>query len=567
MYQKTAFDRLVGELTAEERVQMLKEIEASTVAGDDPLFAPPEEGESPNIEAEYSRLWILKRIFLYFKALLSRRTPFEIFEDSLLRKSAEDLERASGGMFQARTRTVSGRFADELKGLRDALSPFVEPLSRAFGTEKKEFVSLLAGFEIPLHQERLLELTNPDNYSSKTGLVSASDIKKQMFVDLDASLKDISDSDRSEVYTHMRSLHCLTELVFFQFSSILEHFDVSQIGEAVSLELVKDQLVALGDVLCSQGRPPGQNALKALFLFDTADDQTRPDTLEEYLKERIEKANRGIVKIRAFAGLLPFRKLLKVCTGNIGYTPASLGGGEDWFALYRKFWEERAETTVEEYSFRHKKRFLLEEASDLLNVHELQPLKGYSSRLLDESLRVRFESTLAFVDSFVAKLFLREMHPVLKIFLVDADFYKSQNRQQFTDAYNGLRGAEGEIEKLEAELSKDGLTGKALEEYRQEIDEQSAQHDRLREMMRTIDARAEEIVTSARDDLGMLINVIKGILYGESGGRFDTLANISYIGGSENQRLIERLGNVLKQAEEARRIINELYDLERFFSD
>ena len=61
----------------------------------------------------------------------------------------------------------------------------------------------------------------------------------------------------------------------------------------------------------------------------------------------------------------------------------------------------------------------------------------------------------------------------------------------------------------------------------------------------------------------MFISIIKGILYGESGGRFDTLSNLTYIGGSENAILMEHLSRSLKQAEEGQRIINELYDLER----
>ena len=67
----------------------------------------------------------------------------------------------------------------------------------------------------------------------------------------------------------------------------------------------------------------------------------------------------------------------------------------------------------------------------------------------------------------------------------------------------------------------------------------------------------------ARDDLGLLISVLKGILHGESGGRFDTLSNISYIGGSENAKLRDKLEIALNQAEQARNIMNELFDLER----
>jgi hypothetical protein len=564
MQQNSTFDRLVSELSAEERIEMLKDIESNVTIDEEPLLKSSESEYEVNIEGEYRKLGFIKKFFLFIKSILRQRDVVDVFEDSLMKSIAEDVERASKGIFDSRRRTLSAGFADEIKCLGDSLSVFVEPLSRAFGAEKTEFVSFLAGFEIPLHQERLLDITNPENCAKGSSNAADSDVGRQMFLDVAAALKEISESDRSEVYSHVRSLAFLSELVFFPFANILEHYDETQSGEGVSLGLIGNSLIELGDVLFTLGRPPKQNALKALFLFDTENDEgTDPEMLADVFKKSIEDAYDGIGRIRRFANLLPYRKLLKLCTGNIGYAPEGIGGGEDWFSMYRKFWEERAESAVEAYIYDRKRRELLSNANDLLGSYEIPSLTNYTSHSLDDSLRASYETTLAFVKQFVEKLFLVEMHRVLKIFLVDADFYKPQNRQQFTDAYNGLRTAAREIAALEADLSKEGDIGKEIEKHRGSLEPGTNLPNHLAGMLNTVDIRAERIINSVRDNLGLMINVIKGILYGESGGRFDTLANISYIGGSENAKLLERLEGTLKQAEEARRIINEFFDMER----
>jgi len=562
MHQRSTFDRLVSELNAEQRMAMLKSIESSASIEDGPLYASSEETENVNLELEYNRTGIVKRIILLIKALLSQRTVIDVFEDSMMKGYSEEVGRVSRGLYDARSNALSARFAEEIKNLRDSISCFAEPLSRAFGHEKKEFVAFLAGFEIPLHQERLLEITNPTNYGS--GEITNSDIRRRMLADISSALKDISESDRAEVYAHIRSLYFLNELVFYPFSRIIEQYDDPELNNGVAIERIKEPLMELGDVLVSQGRPPGQNALKAIFLFNAVmDDEAEPDAMASFLKNRLDQAYKGISTIRKFGALLPYKKLLKICSGNVGYSPETIGGGEDWFALYRAFWEERAETTLEEFTFKHKKRDLLRDACALLKQNELPLLKYYSSKSSDTSIRIQYETSLSFVHQFVEKLLLGEMHRVLKIFLVDADFYKSQNRKQFTDSYTGLQNAGKEIAKLEADLGADENSGSGLRNHLEQADGKSSRGVSFTRVLDDVNERAESIVISFREELGLFIDVVKGILFGESGGRFDTLSNISYIGGSENAKLIDRMNNSLKQAEEARRITNEFFDLER----
>ncbi len=568
MNGKSTFDRLVAELTTNERLEMLKGIEGSYSTDDEPLLSEPQAEETESIEFVYSHLGVLRRLVLYVRALFSHRDVVEILEDAMLRGFAYDVEHANRELFDARTRSLTSVFAQEIKLLRDSLSCFVEPLSRAFGPEKKDFIAFLAGFEIPLHQDRLLEITDPMTQAGESELATESDIRRQMLLDVAASLKDISEPDRATIYGQVRSLYFLNELVCFPFTSIIEHFGKTQGGNPVPLQQLKGPLVNLGDVLFSQDKPPNENALKALFLFDPdLKEEVGPEQLEAFLRRNLEDAHEGIARIREFGSIIPFRKLLKICTGNLSYTSEHIGGGEDWFALYRLFWEDRAEKAVTDFAFRNRKNGLLHDACTLLRIDQLFTLPHYPFSSADERFPGRYETTVAFIHQFLELLFMREMYRVLKIFLVDGDFYKSQNRQQFTDSYEGLRDTAKAIGRLNADLAPEGGIGLELSAFIGRVKENASVRNRLSAILEAVDVQAEKIITSVRENLLLLINVVKGILHGESGGRFDTLSNISYIGGSENAKLLDRLGKVLKQAQEAGRIINEMYDLERTTRD
>jgi hypothetical protein len=566
MYQKSTFDSLVSGLTADERLEMLRGIEESGTGIEEPIFADAEDTATINIEAVYNRLGVVKRILLFFKALFTQRDVMDLLEDSLLRGYAEEVERACRGMFTSGSNTLNLLFKEEFEALRDSLVCFIDPLSRALGPEKKDFISFLAGFEIPLHQEKLIEITDPDNHANDTK--TDFDLRRELEGELSDALKEISDSDRSEIYRYVRSLFFLNELVFYPFSNILINFGDDQNSPGVPLDNIKESLLEFGDVLISQTTPPSEIALKALFLFDPAySGESDRGAIESSLKDRLAGAHTGIEKIRRFCGLVPYRKLLKVISGNIGYTPESVAGGEDWFALYRKFWEERLESGISEYSFENHRRRLLKNACELIHMSELPSLKAYTLNSIDEGFRVQYETTIAFIYQFIDKLFMREMHRVLKIIHVDGDFYKSQNRQEYSDSCEGVRNAHQMIDKLESGLSSGGETRSEIESVKGQMIKQSLRFNQLRGVLEAVDAKAVKIIEEFRENVGLFISIIKGILYGESGGRFDTLSNLTYIGGSENAILMEHLSRSLKQAEEGQRIINELYDLERSVSN
>jgi hypothetical protein len=83
----------------------------------------------------------------------------------------------------------------------------------------------------------------------------------------------------------------------------------------------------------------------------------------------------------------------------------------------------------------------------------------------------------------------------------------------------------------------------------------------------------EEILSDANSDtlalmdraielLQKLVLLLGGILHGEPGARFDTISNLSTLGGRDNRLLSSSWENALKSSSQAANLLRDLKDLE-----
>ncbi|THB64584.1 MAG: hypothetical protein D6B26_04750 [Spirochaetaceae bacterium] len=130
--------------------------------------------------------------------------------------------------------------------------------------------------------------------------------------------------------------------------------------------------------------------------------------------------------------------------------------------------------------------------------------------------------------------------------MIDGEFYKDHNREEYNEAYQKLERSE-----------------ESLAQFLQTMPDQPrhAPTDN-RMVIDDMDARARRIVDDVLGSLRMLANIIDGILFGEVGGRFDTIANLGQINGRANKVYLQQLERVLKEIGQARDWLAEALDLE-----
>jgi transcriptional regulator with XRE-family HTH domain len=180
----------------------------------------------------------------------------------------------------------------------------------------------------------------------------------------------------------------------------------------------------------------------------------------------------------------------------------------------------------------------------------------------DSTPPVKLDVALSFLDAFYRGPFLRELNRPLKIILVDGEFYRKDNRIEFTDAYDSLLHINEQISLLDSRLSPEGEFGETWRLARNEMGPSASRRRKMQAVARSAEEEAERIARRAGFGLSTLVNILRGFLKGEAGGRYDSLANLSYLDGRSNKEFLRSLENAKDRCERALALLAELSGLD-----
>lgn len=218
--------------------------------------------------------------------------------------------------------------------------------------------------------------------------------------------------------------------------------------------------------------------------------------------------------------------------------------------LYKQFISDR------------EKQNIKEEVLAMIGLEELPRLDYYNNEYIGSQAKLKYELSLPFLVAFVNQVLAKELNRILKVILIDAEFYKDQNRQEFTDAYNSLMRVPELVQKVEYDLTAAGDTGKALEIVRHEVIPPPLKRKKIENLIREEEEEIRKLVRQAQNNLHLLGNVLTGVLHGEVGGKYDTVSNLAYLGGRENKKLRSSIQEGIVTLREAEELLASLIDLE-----
>lgn len=561
MEEATVFDILVRTLDSQERRSLLDRILASSRVSQVPLRAEDEAAAMVDLDGEYRRMSLLHRLFILIRCLLTGKDRLALLEQILLRRLESMIERRGGGLLHYRRRVFSDRMYEALAALRMAVQHLRGPLDLATRREKEEFVAFLAGTEMPDVQKRLLEATDPRQAAAEA---DSENLKNELTRRCDEILDGIPKEGRRAVYYDVQALTALARLALHPFAAMLACFHPGgEGGERIcGFAEVSRYLVSLSEVLASAQFPPTAEALRALFVYcykDNLLDSTF--RLDEHLESDLYGAEGALNAIREFNESVPLDLIVKYATGNLGYQPKNPGGGEDWFVIYKSFWRRRL---ARNYALFHRRRMeqrLAARAVAYLGVPRLPELTEYRSEQFDEGVLLKHSLSLSFLKGFFQVVFARVSRP-LRIILTSGDFYKAENRNELNDALAYLGLIEENINSLEGRLAKEGDLGAELADARAERKSPAVRLRRIRAVVEQADRNASYLVAECSKKLNTIAQVLEGILHGKSSERFDTLANLSSIGGAGNRLLVSAWIEALEQLKGAIGLLREMRAVE-----
>lgn len=564
MNRESSFDRLVQALSTEERQTMLDRIRTATMTSDEPLvLEEPIENYTPR--DSFARLGFWKRFFCFLKALFTGTDKYEIVEELDIQRLAKDVEKMSPSVLNYGQGEIGIGFYDRIAKLEASLTVLRPPLRTALGGSKEEFVAFYVGWIMPLVQEELLTLLDPEKLAFERSLDDPFEVKRAIESSLKEYLGEILDNDRKRLYQQARALSLLKQFVDFPFSKLLQPFtNADGRVSPVAMNEIRGTLFEFDALLYSLEPLPDDDALKAVFMFDMQKDLDERDfNPADQLLKMMDSISWAWQVIRQTAAELRVNDLCRIVSRNLNYQAESVGGGEDWFQIYRKFWQKRCDAVLGRYIEESKRKQIIQDAVKFLKKRELPLLDNYRPSSVMLNVRPRFPISLSFIASFVKELFLQELHSPLKLILIDGQFYKEQNREEYNESYSGILKVVDDIAYIDSALAPDGALQGEFEQLSKEVLGTKIIRKKVEARIGELDREADRIINGFEENLRLLANVIGGIVDGEMGGRFDTLSNLGYIGKNDNSNLMRRLKAIKQILEKAIFICRELYDIER----
>jgi len=564
------FDHLVAELSGEERALLLERIKASMPVSSEPLYPAQAVPGGAAVELKVEDLGIFARFLLFLRTLFSGKSRDELLREDELKAIAHRIEMRYFGVIDYRHSLLLGFVAEELRGLRDSARFFYDALDRSIERDKGAFYAFLASIELPDTHERLLSEADPSKLAASMaelrGQVEDSDLRAAALAAYENVFSDLSDRGRKAMYQDLRSVLFLKRLSGFLFDRLLGTFKEGEGPEAPSAASffdARELILDLGDILFSMSEPPSTSLMEAIFVFAERESLgSGAEAAVSVVGSDMQKANAALASIRSFNARVPLCDVLKLVSGDPAYLPRELPGGEDWLVIYKGFWRERIDAALDDWRTEHRTKALVEEISAFVGEPGPAGFAHITREETEGTPALRQNMALVFLDAFYRGPFLRELNRPLKLVLVDGEFYRKDNRVEFTDAYDALLRCSELLAGLDSKLGPEGEFGRAWLTTRSEMGSAPMKRHKLQSIERSVEEEAERIIRREGSALKTMALVLQGFLKGEAGGRYDSLANISYIDGKANRDFLRSLEKARGRCERALSLLTELSGLD-----
>jgi hypothetical protein len=557
----SVFERLVQDLSSDERKEMIQKLTQQTSISDAPLM----DMESDVVEMDWERglesFGFFKRIWIYIKTFFSGYQLKDMVEKQMLGDLARSIEKCLPGMVNFNVGYFGGGFYEELAQLVSALRFFRGPLDRAMGDEKGEFFAFLVGRELPLLQSRLIEESNHWDIYLQNKERTNKDIKNIAEANLRLALDDIPPTARETLYHYVKVLTSWKRLCDVNDKKLLAPFESGstspETGNATDREM-KAPLFDLWERLSNLVASPPKSLIETIFLFQT--EEMVGENSKEFpiqFEKLIKKAALSMEAIRRFNNTIPLGKIAKYLSQNLSLMPRIYGGAENWFNIYRQFWAEKIEREFRAFSYKRNRQQADSETLKFLNITE-QAFKRISPipSLYRADLTKKYTKPFALIEAFMERIFAVKVNPLLKKILMEGEFYKKANRQSFSDCYNFLLKWNKKVADFRSKFGEEAKWGQSLAQVKTLTD--PVQREKNYDVMsEEIEVEVINLVDEARRYFNLLFDVWGGIVRGE-GGAFDTLSNIGQISGKNNAHFLRELE---KEHRKWGRFINLLRDL------
>jgi len=555
------FEALALELSPSERSELLGRLQSNFTVSTDPLYEPS-AAVDPHIDymAVYRDLGLITRLIISIRSILGHGSKEDLIKGRLVHVIIKRIETLAPGLFEARRGVLNEAFFHELSSLKVAARYFYDLLDRTLEKNRASFFAFYASLELDeIHNELSLE-TDPYLYAERNSLATDPEVRAAIVQAMESAITRIGDDQRRSLYKEVKNLHVLKKLSGFLFDRFLAAFQTNPAGyKEVSLYAVNDQMAELASILTSLDQPPSKKLMESIMGFSLNDEVGGEGfNLAEAVGKELASAEKALAIIRDFNARVPLEDILKVANDDPNWQCTSTGGGEDWFAIFKGYWKDRVEKRFQRYSAERRIALLESEIQNLVGLDTPTWFVNLSETGNDTVPPVRFARALRFLEAFYHQTFLAEINLSLKTILLDGEFYKRDNRMDFTDAYNEILQTGDALKKIDARLAPNGDLGNSFIQAKGDMSSTQIKRRKVESAIKTANSEAESILATTGDAMGRMTEILKAILSREARGRYDSLSNLSSIDGRANKEFQRNLEISRDRLEKAKYLLGEL---------
>ncbi|MDR2259050.1 MAG: DUF5312 domain-containing protein [Treponema sp.] len=534
MAEDKTLNRLVSELTLEERQNLLEKLKAQSNLSGDLLYDAKEGVPAIKIDEQYAKLPWYYRLFYFILSFFENKPPVRVFEDSQVGKLGREINVRSPELYDYQRAYLLPEFFKLITDLKEGARFFFTAMDAGFNRDKGSFYAFLGSLEMGEVHRRLQTETDPNIIAEKFPNASEAELRQMAFRVMDDAFAGITEAHRTAMYHNTRSLYCLKELSTFLFDRIIMAFGFESAvsGQVCSINVVREMLNSLNNILFSLRVPPPLVLLESLFIFLLQEKAGEPDfDINREMRSLLTRAENSLVTIRTFNAQVPLTLMLRCANRDMTLMPQEISGGEDWFLVYREYWKRHIEMLFAEYMRFRRHRDLLNSFRYFLKGANLKALDNVVSDANPEGLPIPEAMSLSFLLTFYSAVYITDLNKTLRPILIDGEFYKRENRTEFTESYNDLIKLEDEIKKFEMNISPSGDYGRRYIQARQDMSSLPVKRRKIQLVLQDASEEAKKIIERIRTAIRVMINVLNGILKKDIEGKYDGLGNIAQLSG------------------------------------
>jgi hypothetical protein len=563
MEQESTFNRLVSDLSLEERKELHSKLNSQSGISTAPLYKEEKENRAFDISSWYAKSPWYMRLWYFFLGLLKSASPEKIYEDQLIAKIGIEINDKSPDVFDYHHTLLLPKFHQLLIDLKDASRFFYNALDMSVNRDKGAFFGFLASLEMEDIHQRLVNETDPESLMEKFPQALNSELAEKASKSMEEIFLEVDETQRNVMYYNARSLHCLKELSSFLFDRLLLAFESSVTGYTCPAKMVKEQLINLNNILYSFSGTPSLSLLESLFVFVLQEQMGNVEfDVEAETKKLLIQAESALATIREFNAAIPLAKILRCTTRDFNFSPRTISGGEDWFVVYKEYWRKQCDDQFSLFVKQRRKKSLVQSFKNFLNNAELSGLPNINSEFDPNGIPASGAMGISFLSAFYTEVFLPVINNVLRAILLDGEFYKRENRTVFTESYNDIMKIDQTINKFKNKISVEGDYGKRYLLAKGEITSLPIKRKKIQIVTQEVNEEIQKIINNTQDSFKTMIDVLQGITKQESGSKYDTLSNLASLSSNKEKPFVDAVALSKSKLEEASSLLKEANLLE-----